>query len=150
LSADSSLRRVTSELSRNVTTTFGSGSQNTLASIGLKLNNDGTLRLDRATLDAALATDPSGVAQLLAGDNSTGGAMDRLAELSKSLTAPDTGVVDIRKDALQASAKRYDDRVAREEARLVTMEERLRKTFTEMDSTVGAYQAQLQSLLTRL
>lgn len=150
LSGDSALRRVTSELSRNVTSTFGSGGTNTLASVGIKLNNDGTLRLDRPTLDKALAADPNAVAKLLAGDDATGGAMDRFNTVSKDMTASETGTVGIRKQALEASAKRFDDRIAREEARLVTMEERLRKTFTEMDSTVGAYQAQLQSLLSRL
>lgn len=156
LSADSTLRRVTSELSRNITTTFGEGTLQTLASIGVKLNNDGTLRFDKAVLDKAVANDPNAVSQLLAGDDSVDGAMDRLADVTKGLTAPstadlkDAGVIAVRKESLEANAKRLEDQIAREEARLVSMEERLRKTFTAMDSTVGAYQAQLQSLLSKM
>jgi flagellar hook-associated protein 2 len=146
LAGDSSLRRVNSELSRAVTTSFGEGASSSIASLGIKLNNDGTLKLDRATLDKVVANDPDAINRVLSGTDGNDGAMDRLRLLTKSLTDPTSGVLAIRGDGLSARAKSLDDQVKREEARLTAMEERLRKTFTQMDSTVAGYNAQLQSL----
>ncbi len=148
LTGDATLRGITNQLSRKLTATFGGDRFNTLASLGVQLNNNGTLKLDRTKLDDALATDPNAVPRVLAGGDDADGIMDLIRDIAKSLNAPDTGILSVRKDGLDSRASSLGDQLTREEDRLTRLEERLRKTFTEMDGTVAAYNSQL-SYLTR-
>lgn len=147
LAGDSALRGITSRLSSQLTKTFGSGQFNTLASLGVQLNNDGTLRLDQTKLNNAISKDARAVTDIIAGNANADGMMDMMRDLANSLTAPNTGILDVRKDGLQAQAKRYDDQIGLEQKRLDTLEARLRKTFSEMDATVAGYNSQLNYLL---
>lgn len=147
LAGDSALRGITSRLGTQLARSFGSGSFNTMASLGIQLNNDGTLKLDQTKLSNAVAKDPRAVSDILAGSSGTDGIMDMIRDLVTNITAPNTGSLDVRKDGLNAQARRFDDQIEREQKRLDTLETRLRKTFTEMDSTVAGYNAQLSYLL---
>lgn len=147
LAGDSSLRGITSRLNSQLSRTFGTGQFNTLASVGIQLNNDGTLRLDQTKLTNAIAKDSRAVTDVIAGGASTDGMMDMMRELASSLTAPNSGTLDVRKEGLQSQAKRYDDQIGVEQKRLDALENRLRKTFSEMDSTVAGYKSQLNYLL---
>ena len=73
--------------------------------------------------------------------------MDMMRDLVSNLTAPNSGTLDVRKEGLDAQARRYTDQIDREEKRLETLESRLRKTFSDMDATVAGYNAQLNYLL---
>jgi flagellar hook-associated protein 2 len=146
LRGDSSLRGVTRQLSSTLTTAVGSGTYRTLASLGLKLNNTGSLSLDRTALDKALSTDPDAVSKVLAGTDGSDGVMDFIGTLVTTLTDPTSGSLQARKDGLESRAKSLDDRVTREEARISRYSEQLRKQFTAMDSTVAGYNDQLSYL----
>lgn len=147
LAGDSSLRGVTSQLSAQLSRTFGSGAYSTLASIGVQLNNNGTLKLDQSKLDSAIAKDPQAVTNLLAGGDQTDGFMDLIRDLTDRLTDPTKGSLSIRKDGFDARARRFSDQIETERKRLETLESRLRKTFSEMDATVAGYNAQLNYLI---
>ncbi len=147
LAGDSSLRGITSRLNAQLSKTFGTGQFNTMASVGIQLNNDGTLRLDQTKLNNAIAKDSRAVSDVIAGSASADGMMDMMRELASTLTAPNSGTLDVRKEGLQAQAKRFDDQIGVEQKRLDTLETRLRKTFSEMDSTVAGYKSQLNYLL---
>lgn len=147
LSGDSTLRGVGSRLSQALGTTFGSGLRNSLASIGVQLNTNGTLKLDATKLAKAQTEDPKALESILAGDGSSSGVMDLVRELANNLTDPTSGSVNIRKDGLDSRARSISDQIAREEERLVTMEARLRKTFSHMDSYVSGQNSQLSFLL---
>ncbi|MCC6216259.1 MAG: flagellar filament capping protein FliD [Polyangiaceae bacterium] len=150
LSGDSALRTVTSSLSRTVLETHGdAGTYQTLGAIGMKLERDGTLSVDAAKLDAALAADPGSVEKLLGGSDSFSGAADALRDVALALTEPDTGAVALRKATFEARGKALADRIANEEKRLVTYEELLRKQFNAMDQSVAASNSTLQYLLTQ-
>ena len=58
----------------------------------------------------------------------------------------DKGALTARKDGLATRSKFLDDRAATEQKRLDQMEAQLRKQFTEMDSTVAANNALINSL----
>lgn len=146
LAGDSSLRGITSRLSSQLSKTFGTGQFNTLASVGVQLNNDGTLRLDQTKLNNAISKDSRAVTEIISGSASGNGVMDMMRDVVSTLTAPNTGSLDVRKDSLGAQAKRFDDQIQVEQKRLDTLETRLRKTFSEMDSTVAGYHAQLNYL----
>jgi flagellar hook-associated protein 2 len=142
LSGDSALRSVTSRLSQALTKTVGTGKFQTLRSIGVELNNNGTLKLNSATLEKALAEDPEAVTKVLAGnDGSVDGVMDNLAKIATDMLASN-GTIASRKDGLTSRQKLLTDRTELEQRRLDRMEESLRKQFTEMDSTVASIRAQ--------
>jgi flagellar hook-associated protein 2 len=62
LFADSSLQAVQQELYNDVDYSLsGNGSYNTLASLGITVQSDGTLEVDSGTLDTAISSDPSAV-----------------------------------------------------------------------------------------
>jgi len=147
LAGDSSLRGITSQLSSQLSRSFGSGAFTTLASLGVQLNNNGTLKLDQSKLSNAIATDPRAVTDILAGRDDVAGFMDQMTELTDRLTDPNKGSLSIRKDGFDARARRFDDQIETEQKRLEALESRLRKTFSQMDATVAGYNAQLNYLL---
>jgi flagellar hook-associated protein 2 len=142
LSGDAALRTITSRLSSALTKTVGTGKFQTLRSIGIELNNDGTLKLNASALEKALAEDPEAVTKVLAGDDKeVDGLADTLADLANDMLGA-KGVIQSRKDGLSARQRSLTDRVDIEQKRLDKMEEMLRKQFTEMDSFVAATKAQ--------
>jgi flagellar hook-associated protein 2 len=146
LSGDTALRGITSRLSSALTQTVGSGKFQTLRSIGIELNNNGTLKLNSVALQRALAEDPEAVTKVLAGDDkTTKGLADSLADVATDLLSA-KGSVQTRKDGLSARQKLLTDRADIEQGRLDRLETMLRKQFTEMDSTVAATKAQASFL----
>jgi flagellar hook-associated protein 2 len=141
LSGDTTLRSITSQMGNALTKSVGTGKFQTLRSIGVELNNNGTLKLNSATLEKALAEDPESVTRVLAGDDkTTKGLADSLVDMTTSLLSA-TGLVQSRKDGLNIRQKSLTDRVGIEQKRLDRMEEMLRKQFTQMDSDVAASRA---------
>ncbi|MEY2936628.1 MAG: hypothetical protein RL033_7377 [Pseudomonadota bacterium] len=146
LAGDSALRTVGSRLNDVLTKTIGTGKFQTLRSIGIELNNNGTLKLNSTKLDEALAQDPDSVSKVLAGDDS---GMKGIADLMVSATTDllsANGAISAKKDGLAARQKLLTDRLDLEQKRLDRMEEQLRKQFTQMDGTVAANNAQLNFL----
>jgi flagellar hook-associated protein 2 len=146
LAGDSSLRAITGRLNDMQTQKVGTGKFQTLRSIGLQLNNDGTLKLDSAKLSTALQQDPDAVTKIIAGDdNNVQGVADLMLSVTNDLVSA-KGALTARKDGLTARSKTLDDRAATEQKRLDQMEAQLRKQFTEMDSTVASNNALINSL----
>jgi flagellar hook-associated protein 2 len=142
LSGDAALRSITSRLSSALTKTVGTGKFQTLRSIGIELNNNGTLKLNASALEKALAEDPEAVTKVLAGDDKeVDGLADMLADVASDMLGS-KGVIQARKDGLSSRQRSLTDRLDVEQKRLDRMEEMLRKQFTEMDSTVAAAKAQ--------
>lgn len=141
LTGDSTLRSVTSKLSSMLTQTVGTGKFQTLRSIGIELNNNGTLKLNAAKLEEALAADPDSVTRVLAGDDNTvKGLADMLSAAATDMLA-NNGSIASRKEGLSARQKLLTDRAELEQRRLDRMEEQLRKQFTQMDQTVAFNQS---------
>ncbi len=146
LSGDSALRSLTQRLSSTLLSRVSSGSQyDTLGSIGLSSNRDGTLTLDSSKLSAAITKDAAGVTAVLAGANGGDGVMDLMNTLVKDMTAAN-GTIALRQDSLSSRAKSLRDQANREQDRLDRYAESLRKQFTSMDSAVASNQALLSYL----
>jgi flagellar hook-associated protein 2 len=138
LAGDSTLRGITSALSNALSQTVGTGKFQTLRSIGIQLNNNGTLQLDSTKLEAALAEDPDAVTRVIAGDDkNVKGFADNIAALATNMLSA-TGSLQARKDGLAARQKQLTDRADIEQTRLDRMEETLRKQFTAMDQAVAS------------
>ena len=146
LAGDSALRTITNKLSEQMSKSFGSGDFQTMRSVGIQLNNDGTLKLDSSALDKALAKNPADVGKFFAGSDSGDGAMDSIRDLVKSLTDPTNGTLTNRKEGLEARKTALQKTMDQEEARLTRYSELLRKQFSAMDTSVSNSQAQLAYL----
>jgi flagellar hook-associated protein 2 len=138
LAGDSALRAVSSGLGSRLLGRSGQGGAlDTLADIGVRLNGDGTLRMDEAAMNKAFADHPEDFTKALAGTDSKAGLMDMMSGMLKGFTDAGTGLMSARKDSFNSRIKTLQDGVTREQARLDRMEARLRKTYAAMDASVA-------------
>ncbi|MEN2747431.1 flagellar filament capping protein FliD [Sphingomonas sp. T9W2] len=141
-----SLKRSLQKLTITDLTGKTDGSPKTLASIGIATNNDGTLRVDKDALAAALANNPQAVEAMFAegtGSDKTVGTslpatLNRIAASAKSTTL-----------GLGASDKRYADAqgvLAKEQAKVAEQTDqtstRMTQQFAASEARVAAYKAQ--------
>jgi len=143
LAADRTLRSITDKLSKTVTSGYGSGTHNILATIGITSNKDGTLTVDSTKLAAAFTSDASGVQALLGRpvSASSGGAMATLRDVVDDITNFVSGPLTSRKDQFTSQAARLDSRAANEQRRLDSYQTILQKQFSAMETTYSRNQA---------
>lgn len=135
---DAMLRGIESDLRYKLTNPVSglSGAHQSLASIGITTEKDGTLKLDAARLDTAMSTNYDGVAALFS--SATGVA----ARLSDSLTprlAADAEM-DVRAKRLSQKSVELEKSQAALEARMLKVEARYRVQFTALDSLLSKLQ----------
>lgn len=139
LASDSTLRGITNKLSSTLQTVSGTGKYNSLGSIGLSLQKDGTLALDQSKLKDALTSDPSAVTKLFAGDGtSNGGIMGSLSKAIKTYNQTGTGLLTMHESDLQSRITNMTDSINREQDRLDAYQTLLQKQFSAMDTNVTA------------
>lgn len=99
---------------------------------------DGSLTLDTAKLDAALA-DPSKLAKLFAGDNTTGatGMAKKFADFTTSLTG-EGGMLTARKDGLNRKIALNQKEQDKIEERVARLSERLNRQYQALDSRMAS------------
>jgi len=83
----------------------GAGSISTLGSLGISMNNDGTLTVDSTTLDNAVQNNFSQVQQFFEG-TSLNGFSSSLSKQLQSLTAPSDGAFTVELSSMQSN---YND-----------------------------------------
>ena len=147
LASDSTLRGISNRLSSALQTVSGSSKYNTLGSVGLSLQKDGTLALDTSKLEAALSTDPSSVATLFAGNGSTTGVMTTLSKAIATYNQTGTGLLTMHTSNLQDRITQYTDNINSEQDRLDRYQTLLQKEFTQMDTTVTSNNSDLSYLV---
>lgn len=140
LRGDSTVTGIQSQL-RNLAggSTTLSGALSRLSAIGLDPQSDGTLKVDTAKLDAAVAN-PTDLQALFGaedtGDASNSGLGLRFKTLIDGLLEPD-GRIDSRQKGLQARISTNDKREDQLELRLQLVEKRLRAQYTALDGTMS-------------
>ncbi|MEI9936921.1 MAG: flagellar filament capping protein FliD [Pseudomonadota bacterium] len=150
LASDSTLRSITNRLSTVLQTVSGTGKYNTLGSVGLSLQRDGTLALDTSKLDAAVSADPSAVSALFAGTSSTDtGVMGSLSSAIKTYNETGTGLLTQHQTDMQSRVTDMNDSITREQDRLDRYQTLLQKQFSQMDTTVTSNNNDM-SYLTKL
>jgi len=137
LSGDPLLRSLTARMSSAVGTQVGTGAYQTLGSIGVKLDRDGHMSLDADKLSKALAADSAGVAKVIAGPDSTTGAVDVLRDVVKAFNTVGTGAIAQRQTSLASRIKDTNARADREQHRLDAYAAALRKQFTALDTLMS-------------
>ena len=114
----------------------GSAAYNTLASVGITTNNDGTLSLNSAKLSAALATNTSAVSQLF------GGTKGVAATLNTQLTfeLASTGPVGSRGQTLVKQENSLTQQQTDLSTRMSALSASLTQQFTALDSLLSSLQ----------
>ncbi|MDB6106806.1 MAG: flagellar hook-associated protein 2 FliD [Gammaproteobacteria bacterium] len=120
----------------NSVVTTGSSAYNTLASVGITTNNDGTLSLNSAKLSAALATNTSAVSQLF------GGTKGVAAKLNTQLTfeLASTGPVGSRGQTLVKQENSLTKQQTDLATRMSALSASLTQQFTALDSLLSSLQ----------
>jgi flagellar hook-associated protein 2 len=142
LAGDNTLRQLQSAFHGVVTNVIpgAEGTYKSLAQIGMKTQNDGTLLIDSTKLGKALDTDFSGVAELFVKD--ADGLVDKLTEIIKSYTDTRDGMIKARTDGINKSIKDLDKNIARIETRATNYQERMTKQFSALEQALLKIQQQ--------
>jgi len=136
LASDSATRQIHSSIrdELNKTPTGITGSYDTLSSIGVSFQTDGTLALDAATLETALTTDNNNVAELF---SSADGYATRIDSLVFDMLSV-SGTIESRTEAYNERVESLEDQRVTLESRLTRTEQRLRARFTALDVMISS------------
>jgi len=148
LLGDSLLRSVQDQVRRDISNPVAgvSAEFNTLARIGITTTATGTLEVNSAKLNAAIADDPAAVAQLF---GSADGVAARLfTQLEKRLASD--GDIQARTARLDGEIKDISSQRARLELRLTQIENRFRKQFVALDTLLTQSQTTANFLTQQL
>jgi flagellar hook-associated protein 2 len=138
LLGDSMLRTIEAELRGKLTNPVAgtSGAYQTLASVGITTEKDGTLKLDSAKLTAAMEADFAGVARLFGSED---GVAARLTNALTPRLAADAEM-DIRTKRLNQKSIELQKEQAVLDARMAKVEARYRAQFNNLDSLLSKMQ----------
>ena len=142
LAGDSAVRGLQQQLRGLVGSAFGE-----LSALGIRSSKDGSLTLDAARFDQALAANPAAVAALF--DRAASASLGaRLSSQLGGAVAPNTGLIDGRTRSLDDRLRGIATERERLDARIARVEEGYRRQFTALDGLVAQLQS-TQSFLTR-
>jgi flagellar hook-associated protein 2 len=139
LLGDSMLRTIEGELRGKLTNPVSgvTGPYQTLASVGITTEKDGTLKLDNAKLSAAMEANFDGVSQLF---GSADGVAARLANALTPRLAADAEL-DVRTKRLNQKSIELQKDQAALDARMAKVEARYRAQFNNLDSLLSRMQS---------
>lgn len=138
LLGDSMLRGIESDLRNNLVSPVSSSNgtasaYQTLASLGITTQKDGTLKVDAAKLKIAINTDSAGVAQIFGSENGVAARLDKLIA-PRLATEGDIATRNKTLDKRTASLK-VDQTTL--DARMAIVQQRYLKQFTTLDSLLS-------------
>ena len=137
--------RVDNELSRVVTDRyFGVGSFQSLESIGLSVDADGKLQLDKAQLSEAFADDAQSLQTFFTDENN--GIVAKFEGAIEGLAGTDNGLLTNRNNSLQATIDSNLDRIDRFNESLDRQREALLLQFYQLEQVIGGLQASQSAL----
>lgn len=140
LVGDSTLRNLQTSIRSMLGSSPAGASASTpnLSAIGVSFQRDGTLALDTAKLNAAMAKDPAGVANLFtSADPSTSGLGKQLNKMIDGFTATG-GTLKAAQDGINATIKKLDGQYAAMQVRIDARVELYKKQFTALDLVVSS------------
>ncbi len=135
LEADSSLQQAQQSLLSAIDfSSTTSGTVSNLASIGVNLNNDGTLSVDSGTLAGALSANYSDVQNFLQA-TSTGFA-NNLSNTITGLTEPSSGILSLDASGIAQSSSDLASQISDLQAALVVQEQNLTLIYAQVNDTL--------------
>lgn len=137
LNGDSVIRSIQNSLRQSLSSEVTGGAFSHLSSLGISIDDKGSLNIDNAVLSTKLASDMSDVKQFFSAEN---GKAQIFSNAISGFLAAD-GIIDSRSDGLQTRLDGIDGKREVLDRRMQALEARLNAQFTAMDILV----AQLQS-----
>ncbi|MFH0781249.1 MAG: flagellar filament capping protein FliD [Pseudomonadota bacterium] len=125
-----------------------SGSLHILSDIGISTNQDGTLNLSDGKLDTALSNNFSGVAKLLAGEDSTDGVMKKFNTYLIKVTSASSGMYADKRNRYESKTNNLENQITQKSAILDKTESTLKARFNAMEQLVSSLNSQ-SSFLTQ-
>jgi flagellar hook-associated protein 2 len=140
--------QIDTRLSRALTDRyFGLGSFQSLEQIGLSVDEEGKLELDKGKLKEAYADDAAGVEQFLA--NAESGVSVKIAAVVDRLAGADESLLASRSDSIQDTIEANENRMETMNLQLEKQAERLLNQFYQLETMIAKLQ-QSQSALAAL
>jgi flagellar hook-associated protein 2 len=130
LESDSTLRNIQSQLLSAITYSIGgNGGFVNLASIGLNMNDDGTISVNTNTLDNALASNPTNVQTLMQGAS---GFATNMSNVMNLITDPTQGLVTLDLQGMSQTNQDLSNQITQMESSLQTEQQNLTSQFDQM------------------
>jgi flagellar hook-associated protein 2 len=146
LEADNTLRNVENQLLSGINYAIsGNNGIVNLASMGINMNNDGTLTVDSGQLSNTLSNNFSSVQNLLQG---TSGLATMLSTTLTQITDPSTGLITGDLQGMSDENNDLTQQIATMQAQLVNQEQVLTTQYAQMETTLQEMPS-LQSELTQ-
>lgn len=146
LVGDATARTLLNTIRNELVNVQGDGALRALTDIGITTQKDGTLAIDSAKLDKAMASDFGELSGLFTGDK---GLASRLDAKLKPYTETG-GILEQRNKAMTETIAKIDDQKETLTRRITSLQERLYKQFNAMDLLVGQLSNTSSSLLASL
>lgn len=138
--------RVDTQVSRLITDRhFGLGAFQTLAELGVTVDDDGKLEFDEAEFRAAFQKDAASVKSFF-GDDEAGGFVSKYDGLVEQLAGADNGLLTLRSDALQSTVDSNAARIDKMDAYLERQREILLNQYAQLESILSNFQATQSAL----
>ena len=137
LSGDPSIKALQRQLRELIIEEIPSlgNSVRTLADIGLKTANNGSISFDTTALERALKKDPSAVNGLFQATDGLTESIDALVE--RQLSTND-GTFDVKRKSIEKAIRDIQDQVLNKESQIEKFKESMTMRFTAMEQSVGA------------
>jgi flagellar hook-associated protein 2 len=149
LQGDQAIHSSMDQLSQLIGEQVGStGNYTTMASIGLTLNDDGSLSFNTSTFAAAVAADPTDVTNMFVSNSATGttGLMGQFNNVINTLTDPTTGAVQSEINGYQSRITNIGTQITNAQARVTAYQTQLQNEFTQMNTMLQTYKQQSSTL----
>jgi len=142
LAGDATALRLDADMSRLVSGRFsGAESIQSLAALGIDVNDDGTLTFRTSEFKARYAEDPDAVEQFLSAEQF--GLVDKFDDLIERIAGEDGSLLSQRIQTLKSKIDTNNDRVQFMDKRLEVQRERLFMDFYRMELAIGKMQSNL-------
>jgi flagellar hook-associated protein 2 len=139
---DPLLRNLRSNLRDELLGVYGSASFARLTEVGVEFTRDGTLSLNQAKFDEAVATDGDDVRTLFAG---TGGAFPAVEAMLDTYSGSG-GIIPSVQARMNQQVTSMNDQISAMQARLAQQRQSLQQQFTDADSAISRLNNQSSSL----
>lgn len=148
LAGDSMLRSLQSSLFNMVSaSSSGSGQYVNLQSMGIEMQNDGTLQINASTLSSALSNNFSAVQNFF--QSSTGWG-DIASKQMLALTDPTTGLVAADITGLNSTSQDITNQIADFQTRMATVQDQLTTQYDNLNTLLESYPMEMQQVASQL
>jgi len=134
LEADGSVREVQGELLAAIAYSTGGSGITNLASMGINLNNDGTLSVDNGALSSALSQNPSAVQSFL--QTASSGFAANLSNVLNGLVGPGNGVLTLDSQGITQTSQDLGQQISDLQAALAVKQQNLIQVYAQVNTTL--------------